>query len=47
MGRTAKPTTEMTTALNSAPRLRISRTESGQLTELILDEAADVDALHP
>ena len=45
MGRTAKPTTEMTTALNSAPRLRISRTESGQLTELILDEAADVDAL--
>jgi len=35
----------MTTALNSAPRLRISRTESGQLTELILDEAADVDAL--
>ena len=45
MGRTAKPTTEMTTALNSAPRLRISRTESGQLTELILDVAADVDAL--
>jgi len=45
MGRTAKPTTEMTTALNSAPRLRISRTESGQLTELILDEAADVGAL--
>ena len=45
MGRTAKPTTEMTAALHSPPRLRICRTESGQVTELILNEAADVDAL--
>ena len=44
MGRTLKPTTEMTIALNSAPRLRICRTESGQVTELILDEAADLDS---
>jgi hypothetical protein len=45
MGRILKSTTEMTTALNSAPRLRICRTEGGQLTEMILDKAADLDAL--